>query len=189
MAFGSTALLLYEAAAIFARESLSFLQDYVPMFARYGAIFSAKGRAADFLPFVSVYLFYLSLQGVVVIGLILCLVGSYVSTPNSRPQRFGFWKNIVFLMMFLFFAIPMADLFFGISNIENPGLFENGLLYGNYFTAVYMDCLILPMFNAFLYLLLLARLIDIDLTPRAELEPEKNPDRVWKIDSMGRDVE
>ena len=151
MFLGATALLLYEPAATFVRGHLGFLQDYIPMFARYGAIFAAKGRASDFLPFVSGYLFFFALQGLMLVGLAVCFALSIARRGNVRSESLGFWKTLILLAMTCFFALPLADLFFGLSNIENPGVFENGLLYRDYLTAVYIPCLTVPVSNAGLF--------------------------------------
>jgi len=189
MSLGATALLLYEPAATFVRDHLGFLQDYIPMFTRYAAIFAAKGRAADFLPFVSVYLFFFALQGLILVGLAACFALSIARRGNMRSESLGFWKTVILLAMICFFALPLADLFFGLSNIENPGVFENGLLYRDYFTAVYSLCLTVPVSNAGLFFLAWAPFFEPDMTRRAELEPVKNPDRVWTVDQFGKDIE
>jgi hypothetical protein len=189
MFIGATTLLSYEPAARFVRDHFGFLQDYIPMFGRYAAIFAEKGRTEDFLPFVSVYLFFFLLQSLTILCLVICFIVVMANRGTFRAESIGFWRSLIGLALFCFLAFPFAELFFGLTDIKNPGVYGNGVLYGDYLTAVYVFCLLIPFGNGGTFLLALAPFFERDMTRRVELEPIKNPDRVWTIDRLGKDAE
>jgi hypothetical protein len=154
MLAGSLVFLFSKSTSILIREKFFVLENYVPMLRRYGAIFVQEGRDADFTPFFSIYSFFVLLQITVLflLGIIL-----YRNVRGRRIDRFGFRRNVIFALLILFASLPTLDLIFGLSDIERPGFFENGMLYGNYFTAVFVYCLLVPIFNLFIFFLMYGR--------------------------------
>jgi hypothetical protein len=137
--------------------STSFLQDHIPALRRYGRVFAAAGRESDFHPYFSIYVIYIGLQ---ITAFSVLTAAIYWFNRNQKARPLGFKAGIVFILMFCFFAIPGLDLILGLSDIKNPGLYDNGVFYGRNISAVYIYCLIVPMCNAFIYLLIYSRYCD-----------------------------
>ncbi len=126
--------------------------------------FFEHGRAGDFKPFFSIYVFYLLLQ-ILVFGLLTVIL--YRNIRGVVGESLDWRKYFAFALLLTFFALPSLDLIFGLSDINNPGVAGNGLLYGDYFSAVYVYCITVPVFNLLIYCVIYARYLEGHFARRA----------------------
>ena len=128
-------------ATSFVFQNLHFFHDYVPILYRYDSVHTAKGHLGDVRSLFAIDLFNAILQCVVLIVLGLML---YRQIRGRRPDRLDLKKNLLFVALLLFMAVPSLDVFFGLPD-------------DTLFSGVFMAAATVPVFNALLYFIIYAR--------------------------------